>query len=229
VGSAVHQFQVIAHAYYNQYLNWPSNVVSGHSIDNLAPAAPLLLTAQRVGADVNLKWNRAVAPDLRDYSVYRATSSGVTPVPINFLSASEDTVLVDNSVPVSALYYIVTAYDVHANQSAPSNEANVGAPTNVGNTPPITALTVLQNYPNPFAGTTELQIGLPANSNLSIEVYDVAGRRVSTQTLAQRSAGWQKIAFDGRSDAGQSLPSGVYFYKVTANGTTVTNKMVIAR
>ncbi len=50
---ATHQFQVVAHAYNSAYINWPSNVMSGHSVDNLAPAAPLYLTAQRVGADVH--------------------------------------------------------------------------------------------------------------------------------------------------------------------------------
>jgi flagellar hook assembly protein FlgD len=153
----------------------------------------------------------------------------VTPVPVNFLSSSEDTVLIDAGAPASALYYIVTAYDVHANQSAPSNEASVSATTNVGDTPPITALTVLQNHPNPFAGTTEMAIGLPAASSVEIEVYDVAGRKVRTQSIATRSAGWRKVAFDGRDDGGRLLPSGVYFYRVRANGETVSRKMVIAR
>jgi hypothetical protein len=37
------------------------------------------------------------------------------------------------------------------------------------------------------------------------------------------------LSFDGRDDAGRLLPSGVYFYRVHANGTTVSRKMVIAR
>ena len=221
-------FRVVAESY-NPLYNWPSNVLSAHSVDNLAPAAPLMLTAQRVGANVNLRWNRALAPDLRDYAVYRKTASGVTPVPINFLSSADDTVLTDASAPGTALYYIVTAYDVHANQSAPSNEASVQALTGIGNTPLITTLTVLQNQPNPFAGTTDLRVGLPANSDLSIEVFDVAGRRVRTQSLAHQTAGWRTIPFDGRDDGGHSLASGVYFYRVRAGGKTVTNKMVIAR
>jgi hypothetical protein len=222
-------FMVAAHYQYDDFVAFQSNVLSGHSKDNLAPTPPLLLTAQRVGNYVHLKWNGVHVSDLKDYSVYRKTSAGVTPVPLNFLATADDTVLTDTSPPTSALYYIVTALDVHANQSAPSNEASVQASTGVGNTPPITALTVLQNQPNPFAGKTELRVGLPAVSDLSIEVFDVAGRRVHSQSLAHEAAGWQTIPFDGRDDAGHSLASGVYFYRVTANGTTVTNKMVIAR
>jgi hypothetical protein len=225
---ATHYFRVVAEGE-NRFYTWPSNIMIGNSVDNLAPLAPLSLSAQRIGNYVYLRWNRAKAPDLRDYAIYRATSTGVTPVPINFVASSEDTLATDTNAPTSMLYYIVTAYDVHANQSPPSNEASVGALTDVGNTPAISALTVRQNQPNPFATTTEFQVGLPSNSDLSIEVFDVAGRRVRSQSLAQQTSGWQKIPFDGRDDGGNPLSSGVYFYKVTANGTTVTNKVVIAR
>jgi flagellar hook assembly protein FlgD len=150
-------------------------------------------------------------------------------VPINFLASSDDTLATDANAPTSALYYIVTAYDVHENQSAPSNEASVGALTDVGNTPPITALTVLENMPNPFAGTTTLRVGLPRASNVEIEVFDVAGRRVRDHHTSTLAAGWREITFDARDASGVVLPSGVYFYRVTANGAVVTNKMVIAR
>jgi hypothetical protein len=222
-------FMVAAHATTDEHIAFMSNVMSGHSVDNLAPAAPLFLTAQRAGADVNLRWNRVRVPDLRDYAVYRATASGVTPVSPNFLGSSGDTVLVDSGAPNSALYYIVTAYDVHQNQGPASNEASVGATTNAGDTPAITRLTVLQNRPNPFAGATSLEIGLPAAAAVEIEVFDVAGRRVRAQSLPQQAAGWRRIGFDGRDDAGRPLSSGVYFCRVTAGGETITRKMVIAR
>ena len=225
---AMHYFQVLAHTN-DQFTFWESNVMSGYSVDNLSPGAPLLLTALRVGTDVQLKWNRAVAPDLRDYSIYRATSSGVAPVSINFLANSDDTLATDGNAPASALYYIVTAYDVHANQSAPSNEASVQSMTGIGDTPAISALTVLQNHPNPFNATTALEIGLPSNSDVSVEVFDVAGRRVSAFEVNGAKAGWNRIPFTSRDDRGRALASGVYFYRVKAAGATITKKMVIAR
>jgi hypothetical protein len=203
-------------------------VLSGHSVDNLAPAAPLFLTAQRVASDVHLKWNRVRVSDLKNYSVYRKTSSGVTPIPANFLATDTDTVLVDASAPASALYYIVTAYDVHANQSAPSNEASVGTSTHVGDLPPISRLIVLQNYPNPFAAATELEVGLPSAETVTVDVYDVAGRRVRELETAGVK-GWQQITLAGVNERGDPLASGVYFYKVHAGGETLTRKMLIAR
>ncbi len=227
-GGATEHFFVSAQTN-DAFLFFDSNVISGHSVDNLAPPAPLMLIAQRAGADVQLRWNRAKAPDLRDYSVYRASANGVTPVPVNFLASSDDTLAVDVNAPPMVLYYIVTAYDVHENQSAPSNEASVGATTNVGNTPAITALTVLQNYPNPFSSRTDFQVGLPAKSDISIDVFDVSGRRVRAIAVGEAAAGWRSIAFVGVDYGGKPLASGVYFYRVTANGQTVTKKMVIAR
>jgi hypothetical protein len=222
-------FMVTAHDRTDPHIAFSSNAVSGHSVDNLAPSAPLYLIAQRVGSDVHLKWNRVRVPDLKDYSIYRKPSSGVTPVPVNFLVSANDTVLTDAGAPTSALYYIVTAYDVHANQSKPSNEASVSGATGAGNLPPIAALTVLQNHPNPFTGTTQLDIGLPANADVRIEMYDVAGRKVREQTLAAQKSGWRSVAFDGRDDRGRPLASGVYFYRVHAGSETVTRKIVIAR
>jgi hypothetical protein len=221
-------FMVAAHAYDRQDA-FPSNVLSGHSVDNLAPVAPLGLAAQRIGNYVHLKWNGVHVADIRDYSVYRKTSTGVTPIPANFLGTAADTVLTDTSPPASAAYYIVTANDVHANQSTKSNEAAVAAATGAGNLPPITALTVLQNHPNPFASVTEFEIGLPAKSDVLVEVYDVAGRKVTTQVLAGQRAGWQSVRLQGIDGAGRALPSGVYFCRITAGGASTTRKFVIAR
>ncbi len=222
-------FMVAAHFVADYFVSFASNEMSGHSVDNLAPAAPLLLTAQRIGNNVYLKWNGVHVSDLRDYAVYRRTASGVTPVPINFLAASNDTVLTDAGAPTSALYYIVTAYDVHANQGPPSNEASVLAATGVGETPALTALTVRQNHPNPFAATTDLEVGLPQVSDVSVEVFDVAGRRVGSFDVKGAGAGWNRIPFAARDGRGRALASGVYFYRVTAAGATITRKMVITR
>jgi hypothetical protein len=226
---ATHRFQIVSHASGSQYINWPSNILAGRSVDNLAPPAPLFLTAQRVGNYVYLKWQGVHVPDLDKYTVYRATSTGVTPTPVNFLANDNDTLLTDASAPASALYYIVTATDIHQNQGLKSNEAAVAAATGVGNTPAITALTVLQNHPNPFTGETELNVGLPAKSDVRVDVYDVAGRRVRSVLVPAQEKGWDTLRISARDERGAALPSGVYFVRVHAGGETVTKKMVIAR
>ena len=228
---AQHYFQVVAHTF-TPSIFFPSQSDSGYSVDNLAPAAPLMLTAQRSGGDVLLEWHRSGAgePDFGIYAVYRAATTGVTPLPMFFIDDSIDTMLTDAGAPTSTLYYVVSAVDVHGNQSAPSNEAMVGAvPTGVGNTPRLTSLQVMPNLPNPFGGVTEIQVGLLADHEVSLEVFDVTGRRVLVREYGRLDAGWQRLIFDGRSTSGQRLPTGVYFYRVRAGVETVTNKMVLTR
>jgi hypothetical protein len=211
--------------------HWESGQVPGYSVDNLAPAAPLMLAAQRVGTDVVLEWNPSSEsePDFRDYVVYRGAASGVTPQPIFYLSETPDTLLTDTNAPTGTLYYIVTSRDIHENQSAPSNEASVSPVTGIGNpAPALTSLQLDANIPNPFSASTELRIGLPAPATVTVEVFDVAGRRVATREAAL-DAGWQSLRFDGRDASGRLLPSGVYFYRINAAGETLTRKLVIHR
>ena len=74
-----------------------------------------------------------------------------------------------------------------------------------------------------------MDLDLPADANVSVEVYDVAGREVRSIEAIPVSAGTRHMTFDGRDDEGRLLPSGVYFYRVTANNSTSTRKMVIER
>jgi hypothetical protein len=186
-----------------------------------------------VGNYVCLDWSASGEdePDLAGYIVYRATSSGVTPEPIYFIGASVDLTWWDQgATPGTPYYYIVTAVDIHENQSAPSNEDWVDdSVTGIEDRVPApTELTLQANAPNPFGASTELRIGLPSDGEVSIEVFDVAGRLVARRTIAL-PAGWRSVRFDGRDDGGQVLPSGVYFYRVRAAGSTLTKKMVIQR
>jgi hypothetical protein len=52
---------------------------------------------------------------------------------------------------------------------------------------------------------------------------------VNTLDVKHARAGWQRVPFSGDDASGRALASGVYFYRVDADGTTATRKMVIAR
>lgn len=234
IDPGIHHFMVMSHTA-NRWVFWQSQSASGYSTDDLAPAAPAALTATRQGgSDVLLEWTPSGEnePDFAEYAVYRGTSSGVTPDPIFFLSGEADTTHIDTSAdPATAYYYVVTAVDVHQNESVPSNEASVtGTATGVDDhAPALTELQVRPNVPNPFGGATEFEVGLPVDADVTFEVYDVVGRRVATHAYPSLAAGWQRLGFDGRSDAGRMLPSGVYFCRVSAAGMVVTRKVVIQR
>ncbi|HEU4364226.1 MAG TPA: T9SS type A sorting domain-containing protein [Candidatus Krumholzibacteria bacterium] len=103
-----------------------------------------------------------------------------------------------------------------------------GAPTGVGDTPGLTALTLRRNAPNPFQSTTTFSVWSPREAAAEVDVFDVRGRRVHREA-ATLAAGWQDLAFAAVDDRGRPLPSGVYFYRVRAAGETRTHKIVVAR
>ncbi len=67
-----------------------------------------------------------------------------------------------------------------------------------------------QNYPNPFNPTTRMQIGVPEASHVTVKVYDILGQLVKTLVNDDRPEGYQTITWDGTSDAGRAVASGVY-------------------
>lgn len=93
---------------------------------------------------------------------------------------------------------------------------------------PDAGLVVQANVPNPFSTGTSFRVHSGAPVQVTVEVFDVAGRRVATRRLAL-AAGWQSVRFDGRDDAGTPLPAGVYFHRVRTPDQTVTRKMLIVR
>jgi hypothetical protein len=167
--------------------------------------------------------------DFDHYAIYRRNNPSVAPLPQYLIGTSDELTFVDGNIPAGSLYYIVTAIDIHGNQSTQSNVWSPDGATPVGDVPSISTLTVLDNVPNPFNATTTLRIGLPAASEVSIDIFDVAGRRVRSERVSSAAAGWRDVRIEARDAGGNALASGVYFYRVQAGGETITRKMVIAR
>lgn len=89
------------------------------------------------------------------------------------------------------------------------------------------AFTLLQNYPNPFNPSTVIRFVLPQSGQARLAVYDILGRRIRTLVEGMRPAGEQQVMWDGRDDAGATVASGIYFYRLEANGLTQTRKLTL--
>jgi hypothetical protein len=119
---------------------------------------------------------------------------------------------------------VTSSSDVYAQRVGPEGLI----PTGVRGNPRTPALVVSSGTPNPFSATTLFNITLVEESNVDVRVYDVRGRLVRQAALGTMAAGVHPIAFDGRDGANQPLPSGVYFYRVTAGDASTVRKFVIA-
>jgi hypothetical protein len=95
-----------------------------------------------------------------------------------------------------------------------------------------TAFAVHGNYPNPFNPWTVIRYDLAAGTgplDVRVTVYDLAGRAVATLVDGPQLPGRHSVAWQGRSDGGMPVPSGVYFYRVEAGNQATTRKMVLVK
>ena len=86
--------------------------------------------------------------------------------------------------------------------------------------------------PNPFNPITEISYGIPTGSvpsRLVINVYDAAGRRVTTLVDADQGPGTYRVVWDGKDHRGFEAGSGVYFYRLAWNGKVQTRRMILMK
>jgi hypothetical protein len=86
-----------------------------------------------------------------------------------------------------------------------------------------------QNRPNPFNPSTEISYTVPSLSRLTLRIYDLDGRLVRTLVDRVVEAGVQTAHWDGRDASGVSVPSGIYYYRVSGDGFEATRKMTLVK
>jgi hypothetical protein len=104
-------------------------------------------------------------------------------------------------------------------------------PTDVAeDSPPLPrGLTLYQNYPNPFNPVTNIRFNLPRSASVCLDIYDILGRKVTTLVDDLCRPGLHSVTWNGTDARGHSVASGVYFYRLRADGRAVTRKMVILK
>lgn len=113
-----------------------------------------------------------------------------------------------------------------ANYDPQNTNYNNGVPTAVKSTMKDipTAFVLEQNYPNPFNPSTVISFQLPASSFVTLKVYSVLGEEVALLVNGIQQAGVTSVKWEA-----SRMPSGMYFYKLTSNGTTLVRKMILMK
>jgi hypothetical protein len=88
---------------------------------------------------------------------------------------------------------------------------------------------LFQNYPNPFNPTTTIEYEVGKNSNVDITVYNVMGKRVKRLVDENKSPGHYQATWDGITDRGETVASGVYFYRIQIGNFRAVKKMVLLK
>ena len=86
-----------------------------------------------------------------------------------------------------------------------------------------------QNYPNPFNPGTQISFELPVGSHVTLTVYNILGQKVTTLVDKEMSDGRYVADWDGASDGGRLVSSGVYLYKLEAGDFIKTRKMLLLK
>jgi hypothetical protein len=88
----------------------------------------------------------------------------------------------------------------------------------------VSSFSLQQNYPNPFNPSTTIKYSVKQNEFVTLDIFDVSGRIVSSLINDYRTAGEYNVNFNAAN-----LPSGIYFYSLKAGEFSETKKMILIK
>lgn len=86
-----------------------------------------------------------------------------------------------------------------------------------------------QNFPNPFNPTTRIEFSVPVTADVQLQVFNVQGQLVRTLVNTRLSSGIHNVEWDGLSNGGSAVGTGLYFYRMVANEFIATQKMLLMK
>ncbi|MFH1502531.1 MAG: metallophosphoesterase [Candidatus Eisenbacteria bacterium] len=119
-------------------------------------------------------------------------------------------------VKVNAQSSSVTVVNISPQQGSGVEEDAVGRMTLLG-----------PSYPNPALEGASIAFSLGSQGAVTVEVYDVAGRRVRTVEDAVRPSGPHAVTWDLRDESGETVSAGVYLWRISGLGTVLSSKLVV--
>ena len=173
---------------------------------------------------VLLRWTICESAHLKGLNIYRAEGereedlAQINTEPIEGDGGNE---YIDSSVIPGRTYtYQIGALD--------GEDSEWRSPTISISLPPK-PLTLYQNFPNPFNPQTNISFFLPAPQHVTLTIYDIRGSKVRILADETREAGNHKLTWNGKNDLGNTVGSGVYYYRLKAGKRIVTKKMIVLR
>ncbi|MBU4443975.1 T9SS type A sorting domain-containing protein, partial [bacterium] len=88
---------------------------------------------------------------------------------------------------------------------------------------------LLQNYPNPFNPTTQINYSVSRPGNVDISVFNVLGQKVCTLVDGYHNVNYYTVQWNATNDNGFQVPSGIYFYRMETNESSLMKRMLLMR
>ncbi|MCD4651000.1 MAG: T9SS type A sorting domain-containing protein, partial [Candidatus Cloacimonetes bacterium] len=203
-------------------------------LEALRPPQNITTNIMNEGASVIIQWQ---SPDftreLQGYSVWRFEESLLNE-PDNWTLVTEllNTYYIDtewSDLASGIYYYAVTANYITDNSVAViSDPLDNGTPVDDADSPTI-ATALLENCPNPFNPDTEIRFSLAESSKVSLSIYNAAGQKITTLVEKVLPSGMYSVNWNGVSETGKPVASGVYFTRLKTNSSTYIQKMLLLK
>ena len=88
---------------------------------------------------------------------------------------------------------------------------------------------LLQNYPNPFNASTVIRYNLPSASDVTVDIYDILGRKVETLVQGEQPAGYHQVVWDAKDKNGKTVSTGIYFYELHIDDYRESKAMIMIK
>ncbi|MGA7160206.1 MAG: right-handed parallel beta-helix repeat-containing protein [Bacteroidota bacterium] len=137
---------------------------------------------------------------------------------LSFMHLAPGSDLIDAGTDVG-LPYNGSAPDLGAFESASVTRTSYGDRIIVPRSPVLS-----QNFPNPFNPSTKISYQLAVNSDVTLAIFNELGEKIATLVNERQVAGVHEVIFSSLE-----YPSGVYFYRLEANGTMLSKKMILLK
>lgn len=181
-------------------------------------------SVETVGSGIDITWLLAEAIPVEDFQVFRLEGQTRAPVQLG------------NAVVVTGefSYKIVDAdgapgttcaYRVDVKQNGRTWTLFESEPVQI----PRPVLSLNQNQPNPFNPMTTIAYSVPGAGHVTLDIYDIAGRRVVRLVDGVQTPGAHAEKWNGLDQSGSPVASGTYFYRMTTEGQSLVRKMLLVR
>jgi hypothetical protein len=170
---------------------------------------------------VVLKWTVGDAEDLLGFNVYRSIGNQNNFVRLNeVLIARNVAEFVDEHPEPGRRYaYRIGAVEESGEFLSPVTVVDL----------PQRDVTLFQNRPNPFNPSTTISYYLPRRSYVRLDIYDLQGKLVRRLVDGVQPSKMHSVLWSGKNSSGNTVSSGVYYFRLVAGETVLTRKLVFLK
>ncbi|MBN8704269.1 MAG: T9SS type A sorting domain-containing protein [Bacteroidetes bacterium] len=206
----------------------------------LAPSKPQLFKLSSENMSPRLNWSPNIEPDMKDYRIYKAVTTGTVPTSWTLVATVSKTlstyldeaVTAGNLTESKKIFYTIKARDTQLKESEFSDydwlyynpQIQKITNSNGDESDLITSFRITKAFPNPFNPTSTIEFTLPESGNVSYELVDIEGRIVVSSNQNSYPVGRNTL-----SVIGSQLSSGMYLIRLTFKNQIQTHKLYLLK